>query len=133
MKSMRWLVLGLASVCAVVAQADTREVAQKHLEAYQAYLGAPVDEFHFWKFDRWQPLGPAHVAVWTTPNQAYLLTVDGTCPNLEWADDIGVTSQAAHVVSRRFDYVTFGNQRCHIERIESIDLKRMKADGKLEG
>ena len=119
-----------ASLGCAVAHADTREVAQKHFDEYAPYLKAPVDEFHFWSFDHWQPLGATHVAVWVSINQAYMLTVEDGCPQLEWANDIGVTSQAPHVVSKRFDYVTFDHQRCHITQIQPIDYARMKADGK---
>jgi len=120
----------VASLAWATAHADTREVAQRHLDEYAPYLKAPVDDFHFWSFDHWRPLGPTHVAVWVSINEAYMLTVEDGCPNLEWAGDIGVTSQAAHVVSKRFDYVTFDHQRCHITRIQPIDYARMKADGK---
>lgn len=120
----------LAAFACAAAHADTREVAQKHLEEYTPYLKAPVDDFHFWSFDHWQPLGPTHVAVWVSINEAYLLTVEDGCPNLEWAKDIGVTSQAPHVVSRRFDSLTFDHERCRITKIEPIDYARMKADGK---
>ena len=115
-------------VVACSAQADTREVAQRHLDAYTPYLQAPVAQFHFWRFDHWQPLGPDHVAVWTTANEAWLITVEAGCPNLEWASNIGVTSQATHIVSRRFDYMTFDRQRCKITQIQPIDYARMKAD-----
>lgn len=133
---MNMLRLSCAALVAVLActtaHADTREVAQKHFDEYAAYLKSPVDEFHFWSFDHWQPLGATHVAVWVAVNQAYMLTVEDGCPNLEWASDIGVTSQAPHVVSRRFDYVTFDHQRCHIAQIQPIDYARMKADGKAD-
>ncbi|MBX3690231.1 DUF6491 family protein [Dokdonella sp.] len=128
MQSIAGLVL--LATFAGSAFADTREVAQKHLEEYTPYLQAPVDQFRYWSFDQWQPLGPRHVAVWTGLNTAYLLTVEDGCPNLEWANDIGVSSQGAHVVSKKFDYVTFDRQRCQITQIQPIDIARMKADRK---
>ncbi|MBZ0223655.1 MAG: DUF6491 family protein [Dokdonella sp.] len=130
MKIVRIGCVLLLATMACAAQADTREVAQKHLEEYTPYLEAPVDQFHYWSFDQWQPLGPTHVAVWTELNKAYLLTVENGCPNLEWANNIGVTSQSTNVVSKKFDYVTFDHQRCHITQIQPIDLARMKADSK---
>ncbi|HEY0180166.1 MAG TPA: DUF6491 family protein [Dokdonella sp.] len=118
-------------ICAALARAafaDTAETERKNLESYLRYAGPPIDEFRYWSFYDWKPVGADKVAVWTTINDAYLLTVGEPCDGLEWAKHIGVTSQARHVVGTRFDYVTFDRERCRIERIEPIDYRRMKAD-----
>lgn len=119
----------LLFVCgANFSHADTRETQRMHLDEYTPYLEAPVDEFPFWSLYKWQLVAPDKVVVWSTINDAYLVTVAEPCAGLEWARDIGVTSQQPRRISRRFDYVTFGRERCHIEQIRPIDSARMRQD-----
>jgi len=70
------------------------------------------------------------VIAWTTINDAYLLTVEDPCTGLEWAKGIGVTSKQEHIISSKFDYVTFGHDRCKITEIQPIDYRRMQKDEK---
>ncbi len=125
------LVLGLlfAVLCVSGAQAQTRKTQQENLERFEKYTGEPVDQFQFWSLYKWQLVGPTKVVVWPTINQAYLLTVNEPCPGLEWANTIGVTSKQRHLVSSKFDYVTYGKGRCQISEIRPIDYKRMLKDG----
>ncbi len=127
----RWMIglagMGLLAMVGV-AHADTRATQRANLDKYTPYLEAPVDDFTFWTLYKWQLVGPQKVVVWTTVKDAYLLTVETPCPRLEWANGIGVTSQQAHQVSRRFDYVTMANDRCRIEKIEPIDTARMNEE-----
>jgi hypothetical protein len=120
-------VLGLA--LAAGAGAQTRKTQQENLERFEKYAGAPVDEFEFWSLYKWQLVGPEKVVVWPTINQAYLLTVESPCPGLEWAKTIGVTSKQRHIVSAKFDYVTYGRGQCQIGDIRPIDYKQMLKDG----
>ena len=62
-------------------------------------------------------------------NDAYLVTVAKPCPGLEFARGIGVTSKQRRIVSRKFDYVTYGNGRCQIMEIQPIDYRQMLKDG----
>ena len=125
------LVLGLvlAALCVGGAQAQTRKTQQENLERFQKYTGEPVDQFQFWSLYKWQLVGPTKVVVWPTINEAYLLTVNEPCPGLEWANTIGVTSKQRHLVSSKFDYVTYGKGQCQISEIRPIDYKTMLKDG----
>ena len=125
------LVLGLvlAALCVSAAHAQTRKTQQANLERFEKYAGEPVDQFQFWSLYKWQLVGPTKVVVWPTINEAYLLTVNEPCPGLEWANTIGVTSKQRHIVSRKFDYVTYGKGRCQINEIRPIDYKTMLKDG----
>jgi len=130
----RLTIAALLLACAAgVAHADTRETQRMHLDEYAPYLQAPVDEFPFWSLYKWQLVAPDKVVVWSTINDAYLVTVAEPCAGLEWARDIGVISQQPHRISRRFDYVTFGRERCHIEEIRPIDSARMRQDRRAAG
>ena len=125
------LVLGLvlAALCVGGAQAQTRKTQQENLERFEKYAGEPVDQFQFWSLYKWQLVGPTKVVVWPTINEAYLLTVNEPCPGLEWANTIGVTSKQRHLVSSKFDYVTYGKGQCQISEIRPIDYKTMLKDG----
>lgn len=133
---MKLRVAGLigAGVLAMgVAHADTRATQAKNLEKYTPYLQAPVEDFRFWSLYKWQLVGPQQVVVWSTVKDAYLLTVEAPCPKLEWANGIGLTSQQSHRVSRRFDFLTAGKDRCRIEKIEPIDTARMNEERRAAG
>jgi hypothetical protein len=115
------------------AVADTRATQQANLEKYTPYLQAPVDSFAFWTLHKWQLVGPEKVVVWSTINDAYLVTVEKPCAGLEWARGIGLSSKQSRQVSRRMDFVTVGHDQCRIQEIRPIDTRRMDADRKATG
>jgi hypothetical protein len=104
------------------------------LALYRANARPPVPSFrYFGSLSGWTPLGDQAVAIWTRPNEAYLLEVDGPCPDLDYAQAIGITSQAGMVYAR-FDRVIprVGGGRadplpCHIRQILPLDVKALKA------
>ena len=128
----RWttkpLLLALALLAAGIAHADTRETQRKNLDEYTPYLQPAIEGFQFWSLYKWQLVGPDKVVVWSTINEAYLITVDQPCPKLEWADSIGLTSQQSRRISSRFDYVTMRGDRCRIIDTQPIDSKRLQKD-----
>jgi len=129
---MRKVFAAVALAGALVApatHAQTRATQQENLERFEKYAGAPVDEFDFWSLYKWQLVGPEKVVVWSTINDAYLITVAKPCAGLEFARGIGVTSKQRHIVSAKFDDVTYGNGRCQITEIRPIDYKQMLKDG----
>ncbi|MFC5570750.1 DUF6491 family protein [Lysobacter yangpyeongensis] len=116
------------SACASGGMTDTEKLA-----LYRAHALAPVPSFHYLgRIDGWTPLGDTAVAVWTRPNVAYLLEVDGPCPDLDFASAIGLTNQSGTVYSR-FDKViprTHGGANpipCHIGQIRPLDVKAIKS------
>jgi hypothetical protein len=129
MRFSHFLVLALAGVTAM-AHADTREYEKKQLARFERYAGEPVKEFPMFSLWQWQVVGPTKLVVWPTIKDAYLLTVDKGCNNLEWTHGLSVTQNMRQKVSQRFDYVVFGNQRCKIEQIRPIDYRTMVKDGK---
>ncbi len=126
---MKALMMILALLLASSASAQTREVQQKRLSEYLPYAGAPVDRFQFWDLQRWELVGEYKVIVWPRLNEAYLLTVDAPCNDLEWTQNIAVSS-TAQVVSKRFDSVMTGKDKCRINEIRPIDYKKYLADRK---
>jgi hypothetical protein len=126
---MKILFALLALVTATVASAQTREVQEKRLAEYLPYAGEPVEKFQFWDLIRYELVGEYKVIVWPRLNEAYLITVDAPCNDLEWAHSIGLTS-SVHQVNRRFDFVVAGKDKCRINEIRPIDYKKYLADRK---
>lgn len=117
-----------ALLLAGAAQADTPQTQQRNLERFTPYLQEPVEQFKFWSMYKWQLVGPDKVVVWTTPEDAYLLTVETPCTQLQWTDALAVTSQASHTVMRRMDAVIADHDRCRIVQIQPVDYRRMERE-----
>ena len=124
LRSLGAFALLLASGCASGLPGPA-ERAAKRLGEVEAHAGAPIEEFHFWQMDRWESLGRSAIAVWTNPNEAYLITVRLPCAGLDFANGVGISSTGRRV-SQNFDFVTFEHQRCRIAEIRPIDVKGLK-------
>jgi hypothetical protein len=96
---------------------------------YTEYAGEPVKSFYMGNYDGWSAVSKDKLVVWSGINKAYLLTITGYCPDLEFAERIAVTS-TAHTVDR-FEKVLVGKDSCLIKEIRPIDTKQMKEDRKL--
>jgi hypothetical protein len=122
-----WLAaFALLTACSGIPLKE-RQDAQR--SRYEAYAGAPVDQFTWLgRYDSWQPIGTNELVVWTTPSQAYLIKVAPPCDNLNFVNRIGLTSTGS-TVSARFDFVKVGHRwRCPIQEIRPIDYQRMRTD-----
>jgi hypothetical protein len=96
---------------------------------YTDYAGEPVKSFYMTDFDGWSVVSKDQLVVWAGMNKAYLLTLSGYCPDLQFAHAIAVTSTANTV--DKFEKVIVGRDRCLISEIRPIDTKQMKEDRKL--
>jgi hypothetical protein len=107
-----------------------RESDAETLARYVDYAGAPIDSFSLLGgVDGWESLGDNRLVVRTGVNKAYLLTVAQPCLNLDFATSIGLTSTGS-TVSRGFDSVRFGNERCQITDIRPVDYKAARQAAK---
>jgi hypothetical protein len=101
-------------------------------ERYVSYAGPPLDRMtwlgHFYS---WESLGDNHLVVYTTPSDAYLLTVTPPCNDLNFVQGIGLTSTSGTVYPR-LDSVKVKGWRCPIAEIRRIDYARMRADMRAE-
>lgn len=130
MPSPRHLLLGLGLAlslagCATLQQQHERAVDRK--AAYDAAAGKPVDSFNMFTLYSWEPLGEDQVAIYTRPDQAYLLSFFGPCLNLPYANAIGLTSNLGQVTVN-FDKVLAGGDQppCTIRTIQPVDLGALK-------
>ena len=135
MKAVQIMFAALALTLSVSGGASGGGLAEdEKLALYRANAKPPVQSFHYFgTLSGWTPLGDQAVAIWTRPNEAYLLEVDGPCPDLDFAQAIGLTHQSGTVYSR-FDKVIprVGGGRsqplpCHIRQILPLDIKALKA------
>ena len=104
-----------------------RESDEQVLARYMDNAGEPIDRFSYLgRFDSWRALSRDKVAVWTGMNDAYLLTVDSPCHNLQFTSSIGLTTTTG-TVTRGFDSVKIGNdETCRINEIRKIDYKKVR-------
>jgi hypothetical protein len=96
---------------------------------YTEYAGEPVKSFYMGNYDGWTAVSKDQLVVWSGVNKAYLLTITGYCPDLQFADRIAVTTTCNTV--DKFEKVIVGRDRCLIKEIRPIDTKQMKEDRKL--
>jgi hypothetical protein len=96
---------------------------------YTEYAGEPVKSFYLGNYDGWSSVSKDQLVVWSGINKAYLLTITGYCPDLQFAQTVAVTSTGNTV--DRFEKVIVGRDRCFIKEIRPIDTKQMKEDRKL--
>ena len=119
---------GLAALAAACSSSEPRLTEAQQRERYAAYAQAPVDSFTWLgRFYSWETLGDNQLVVFTTPSDAYLLSVQPPCNQLPFAQIVGVTSTAG-TVHARLDSVTVQGWRCPITQIRPIDYARMRAD-----
>jgi hypothetical protein len=97
--------------------------------AYAAAAGAPVRSFRFFNLYSWEPLGNGRLAIYTKANEAWLIDLGGGCPNLDFANAIGLTSNLNQVMVG-FDKVLTGRDTypCTITGIRPVDVKRLKLE-----
>ncbi|TWI10673.1 DUF6491 family protein [Aerolutibacter ruishenii] len=123
---MAFLAAGLLSGCATNRISDA-----ERLDIYRAHASAPVPSFrYFTSLDGWTPLGDAALAVWARPNDVYLLELSGSCPGLDFAPAISVTSQMGTVYARFDKVVVLGSNMatipCQIREIRPVDIKAIR-------
>ncbi|HEY0198752.1 MAG TPA: DUF6491 family protein [Rhodanobacter sp.] len=130
--SMKSLIPCAALLAIMLAGCSGVPLAQRESQrqaAYAAAAGASVRSFRFFNLYSWEPLDNGQMAVYTKPNEAWLLDLGGACPNLEFASAIGLTSQFDQV-SVGFDKVLTGrgNYPCTITGIRPVDVSRLKLE-----
>lgn len=118
----------LAAMLAACASAPYAQRTSERQAAYAAAAGAPVRNFRFFSLYSWEPLSDSQLAVYTRPNEAWLLDLGGDCQDLAFVNSIGLTSSLNQVMVG-FDRVLTGrgNFPCAISQIRPVDVKSLKA------
>ncbi len=95
---------------------------------YRRYIRGNVHAFSSARVYDWNAPDPSHVVVWTSPAEAYLLTLSGACFGLENAHTIFLAAEDG-TVRPGSAAVAIGAERCRIQFVDRLDARAMKADG----
>jgi len=137
-------VLAIASVALATALAACASAPPSHNDAsssrsdaaakprpttndYRRYVRGNVQAFNSSNVTDWDAPDPQHVVVWTSPAEAYLLTLFGACFGLESASTILLSADGG-VVRPGAAAVVVAAERCRIQFVERLDARAMKAD-----
>jgi len=128
MKPRNSIVLAALTAATACSSLHHRESEQATLQRFLDYAGPPVESFSYLgHFDNWRSLGPDKLVVWTATNNAYLLTVEQPCIDLQFAQHIGLTSTTSSI-HRGFDSVLLPhNEKCRITEIRPVNYKDLRA------
>jgi len=123
--------LALAACATVPGAADAPPSAK--VQSYLDHAGEPVESFRlFGNVDSWNPLSDHRLLVRTGVRDTYLLSVDASCLNLQFANRIALTTSLGNRVQTGFDYVRFDDgfqgQRCRITDIRPVDADAARKD-----
>jgi Family of unknown function (DUF6491) len=125
-------VLAIAALAACQSGIPRHETQAQLRERYVSYAGPPLDRMTWLgRFDSWESLGDNRLVVYTTPSDAYLLSVTPPCTDLPFVQSIGLTSTGGTVYPR-LDSVKVKGWRCPIAEIRRIDYARMRAELRAE-
>nr|PZN60086.1 MAG: hypothetical protein DIU62_15065 [Pseudomonadota bacterium] len=108
-------------------------------QIYVSHAGEPVQSFRLsGPVNGWSPVSDDKLVVRTGVHEAWLLSVDPACVNLESAFGIGLTtSMGGSWVQSGFDFVRFDDgahgQRCRITDIRPLDEKAAREELKAAG
>ena len=133
---MRWqraaLLFGVMMLGVGCATAPRLTPAER-LEFYRANSGDPVRSFsvpgRLWG---WRAVGDGALTVWTRSNRGFLVELHGRCPELPFAQSIGLTNRAGSV-SAGFDSVVVPQRgsaarpvSCRIDTIRPLQTQSVK-------
>jgi hypothetical protein len=125
MKTMLALAL-IAAVASGCASSLSRSTGDRVLERYEPYIGEPIRGFTAFRTQSWQPVSRSQLILWTSINDAYLLTISNNCPDLMFTDSVRVTSTASNIST--LDQVLVRGDRCPIQKIQPIDIRQWRKD-----
>lgn len=127
------MVAALLAVALAACSSYPKLSDAERLDLYRSHAGQPARDFsYFGSLNGWTPLGDKALAVWTRPNQAYLLELMGPCFDLDYAPAISISNMMGRV-SARFDSVrVLGGASnpmripCRIDTIRPLNVKALK-------
>ncbi len=118
----------MAFVATACASGLQRSKDEGPLSRYDGYIGQPIRGFTAMNTQSWTPVSRDQLIIWTSMNDAWLIKVAGSCPDLQFSNSVRVTSSVSEIT--KFDSVLVGRDRCPIQEIRPIDIRQWKADRK---
>jgi Family of unknown function (DUF6491) len=99
---------------------------ERVLAKYEPFVGEPVNSFTAFRQHSWQPVSRSQLILWTSINDAYLLSVSNNCPDMMFANAVSVSSTGSSISTH--DFVNVRGDRCRIEKIQPIDVRAWRRD-----
>ncbi|HBK45113.1 MAG TPA: hypothetical protein DDZ67_01490 [Xanthomonadaceae bacterium] len=133
---MRTALSALLLAIGMAGCATGRISSEERLALYRAHAGDPVGEFRYpGRLSGWTALGNDALAVWTKPNEAYLLELGGGCVDLDFANTILITNMMGRVSARSdrvqvIDSPRGFNIACRIQSIRPLQVKALRVSEK---
>lgn len=115
----------MAAACATGSGLE-RSKGDQILERYDGYIGEPIRGFTAFRQQSWQPVSRNQLILWTSINDAYLLTIAGSCPDLMFTNAVSVSSTASEIST--LEQVIVRGDRCPIQKIQPIDVRQWRKD-----
>jgi hypothetical protein len=126
MKKTLSVILAAAALASACASPGGLSRSEEKLTQYEPYVGEPVSSFTAFRQHSWEPISRTQLVLWTSINDAYLLTVANNCPNMMFTNAVSVTSTGSGIST--LDHVIIKGDRCPITQIQPIDVRRMRDD-----
>jgi Family of unknown function (DUF6491) len=135
---LRWAAMGLVCLAGAggatdpqattsAANPNPNDAVAQRLAEVTAIAGAPVNSFRYMNPAQFEPIGLSHMLVYTTPQEVWLLRLNGTCRDLDFGPFLKLTSHM-HRVSTLTDSVIVRNNPipCMIEEIRPVNASLLK-------
>lgn len=102
---------------------------QTRLAVYQRHAGESRDSVVFPRVDGWSELLGEYIAVRTTNDKYFLLTLELACSEeFRIGSEIRIAiEQQTRNTLHRFDEVHIGDRRCRIQKIQALDAEAVYA------
>ena len=119
-------ILAVAALASACASNSGLSQSQDKLTQYGPYVGEPVSSFTAFRQHSWEAISRTQLVLWTSINDAFLLTVANNCPNMMFTNAVSVSSTGSSI--SKHDAVIVKGDRCPITEIQPIDVRRMRDD-----
>ncbi|MBS0211672.1 MAG: hypothetical protein JSR26_00645 [Proteobacteria bacterium] len=117
----------VGAACASFQDKPADPAVAQRLAEVRAIAGPPVSSFRFMRMTTFEPIGLSNVMVFTAPQDAWLLQLDGSCRGLDFGPFMGLTTHMHRVLSG-VDGVRVQDNPipCRIVEIRRVDAQRLR-------
>ncbi len=115
-------IVGFLSGCATNAP-SAEEKAAVYTKFLTTHKLESLKSIRSFRFHGWNSLDNEHLIITTSPSRAYLITLNGYCIDLKYAQHIGIKRTNDYSLDARFDSILvpgISKSRCFIDTIHEI-------------
>lgn len=114
------LLAGTAGMATAAGQME----GSRDIHAYQKAAEAEVSTMPAGPMVDWQALDGHTLAVWTSNDKPWLVSVDSSCSGLASARSVEFTSQGREITAGK-DSLKVGNSDCRVESIRPVNYQKV--------